>query len=183
MIIIIVFITVIITEFLNINSLIFTLIFPKIRIWPSRVRKGWSFYFVCISNDIIEIGIILLGILDWNSFFIKTLIRLPFGIVLYIFGYWLFHESAKTVNNHSNYNGVDYLVIEGPYQYSRNPQYISAIIMIIGIILISNSSKVLITGFFATFWFILATFTEESWLKDKFGKDYDEYCREVRRFL
>lgn len=179
----IIFITVIIAEFLNISSLMLTLIFPKFRIWPPHTVKSWNFYFICTLNDIIEIGIILLGILDWNSFIIKTLIRLPFGIFLYVFGYWLFHESAKTLNNHFNYNGEDYLVIEGLYQYSRNPQYISAIIMITGMILITNSSNVLILGLFAMPWFILAPFTEESWLRIKFGKEYEEYCKEVRRFI
>jgi len=32
-------------------------------------------------------------------------------------------------------------------------------------------------------WFVLAPFTEEPWLRDKFGAEYDSYMKRVPRFL
>lgn len=177
------FIIVIIAELLNIGFLIITLSFSNIRLWPPHSHKCWNFYFICVLNDIGEIGIILVGILDWNSFLIKSFIRLPFGLVLSVVGYWFFHKSSKTLNLYSYSNGDDSLVTEGFYRYSRNPQYFCAILIIIGIILITNSFGSFIIGFVAIVWFVMAVFLEESSLKQKYGQEYTEYCRNVRRFL
>jgi len=75
------------------------------------------------------------------------------------------------------------LVREGPYRFTRNPQYVGDIAIIIGYIVFSNSRMALIAGLLGIGWFVLAPFVEEPWLRARFGDAYDEYVSEVPRFI
>jgi len=76
------------------------------------------------------------------------------------------------------------LVVEGPYRFSRNPIYLGAIMMILGLaILLSSLTLFIITiALFILFrvWFIR---WEEKKLEEAFGQDYLEFKRRVRRWL
>lgn len=98
------------------------------------------------------------------------------GLIIAIWG-------VKTLSTHSSLGLKGKLVTGGPYKYSRNPQYLGSIILIVGIIVFSNSILTLIVGLAGIFWFVLAPLTEEPWLREEFGEQYDEYCRKVRRFV
>lgn len=76
------------------------------------------------------------------------------------------------------------LNIEGVYSCVRNPLYIGNFFILLGLLIIYNSlhAYLLGIGFFSLqCWFIVQT--EEKFLKDKFGKKYEEYCQQVPRFL
>ncbi|MFQ6135326.1 MAG: methyltransferase, partial [Nitrososphaerales archaeon] len=47
--------------------------------------------------------------------------------------------------------------------------YVGDIIIYVGIILITNSFTAFITGVLVIFWFVLALFCEEPWLREQFG--------------
>ena len=76
------------------------------------------------------------------------------------------------------------LVTSGPFAYTRNPMYVSLALITIGLGLL-----------LATWWpimllvptlFIVQTFViqpEERYLRRRFGPDYDDYLRRVRRWL
>lgn len=76
------------------------------------------------------------------------------------------------------------LVVAGPYRYSRNPIYVGMTGVYAGAALLVN-----------TFWAIVllpialiivrtqVIRREERYLAGKFGEDYSEYCRRVRRWL
>ena len=55
--------------------------------------------------------------------------------------------------------------------------------MLIGFAILSNSILALPICIFGMVWFALAPFTEEPWLQERFGTDYDAYMRNVPRFL
>lgn len=71
----------------------------------------------------------------------------------------------------------------GPYQYTRNPQYLGLIIAIIGAILVYNSLFILIFGILGILIFLILPFAEEPWLKEQFGNYYEEYFKRVKRFI
>jgi protein-S-isoprenylcysteine O-methyltransferase Ste14 len=52
-----------------------------------------------------------------------------------------------------------------------------------GFIMVSNSLMILVPGFLGIICFILAAFTEEPWLREKFRASYDEYALKVPRFI
>lgn len=77
-----------------------------------------------------------------------------------------------------------HLVTEGVYSYVRHPIYSAFLFVSIGLIL--TSQNVLLFIFPIIYWLILTIAmikTEEKWLKDKFGDEYEEYSNRVNRFF
>jgi protein-S-isoprenylcysteine O-methyltransferase Ste14 len=77
-----------------------------------------------------------------------------------------------------------YLLTDGPYRFSRNPIYLSALTIWLGWTLFYGSFTVLagILGFAAILGPIVVSF-EERHLAARFGDRYLEYCRAVPRWL
>jgi len=163
--------------------LILTLLIPGFWAWPPPRKNSWQYYFVWVSTISSYIGIIALGILDWNSFIFDQWFRFPVGMLMLIIGSGLAIWGVITLGIHSSQGLGGDLIREGPYQFTRNPQYVGDVTMIIGYIILSNSKMALICGLFGIFWFILAPYVEEPWLRGQFGKDYDNYASEVPRFI
>ncbi len=79
---------------------------------------------------------------------------------------------------------ASHLATNGPFRWSRNPIYVADILIISGIALATGNAWMLITAAVAIF--ALEEFAikrEEVHLKAKFGHDWDEYSRKVRRWV
>lgn len=76
------------------------------------------------------------------------------------------------------------LVIEGLYQYSRNPMYIGYFLTLLGIFLMFGHFLLLIY-LAAASWlvFLFVVYYEEPNLQRRFGESYLEYIRAVPRWL
>lgn len=72
---------------------------------------------------------------------------------------------------------------EGPYRFTRNPQYVEDIGMLAGFAVLANLTFAWITCLLGMVWFFLAPLVEEPWLREKFGAEYDLYMQRVPRFL
>lgn len=64
----------------------------------------------------------------------------------------------------------------------QNPQIVGFIPFIIGTILVANSRKLLVHGALTILVYVLFPFTEEPWLKEQFGREYENYCEQTPRF-
>jgi protein-S-isoprenylcysteine O-methyltransferase Ste14 len=75
------------------------------------------------------------------------------------------------------------LVTEGPFRFSRNPVYLSVIMMVFGPAIIFGSLVLFIfpSILFSVFHFFIRW--EEKKLEETFGEDYLEFKRRVRRWL
>ncbi len=75
------------------------------------------------------------------------------------------------------------LVLNGPFQYSRNPVYLSVIMMALGLAILLGSLTLFILPpiFFSVFHFFIRW--EEKKLEDTFGEDYLEFKGRVRRWV
>lgn len=180
---IIIFSITIVAELLLIGSLIFTMIIPDLTIWPAARKKSWQFIFTWTCITISFIGIVLLSILDWNSFAESTVVNYVLGAILLFAGFAFTFRSVQVLSLKATLGQADQLVTEGPYSFTRNPQYLSMIFIILGIILLSNSFFTLFAGIIGIKWFIIAPFVEEPWLEKQFGKEYKKYCKKVPRFI
>ena len=76
------------------------------------------------------------------------------------------------------------LITDGPYKYSRNPTYISLTLLYLGLGIFSNNMWVLMLVLpillIIHFWIIQS---EEHYLSEKFGEEYQLYKSKVRRWL
>ena len=76
------------------------------------------------------------------------------------------------------------LATEGAYSISRNPLYLSHFILQLGIQMRTyNLFAFIVTFILYKFLEILVKNTEEKWCLEKFGKQYEEYCKNVNRIF
>lgn len=77
------------------------------------------------------------------------------------------------------------LVVEGVYRYVRNPMYWGAFLILLGqwaLFGVGWAPVAYIAGF-AGLAHLFVRYYEEPTLRGKFGADYDDYCRNVPRWL
>jgi protein-S-isoprenylcysteine O-methyltransferase Ste14 len=82
--------------------------------------------------------------------------------------------------------GGTFLITNGPFAHVRNPLYLGNMLMYTGIGIMSVALfPWLLIG--AVVWFYIQYYlivtNEEEYLREQFGGDYAEYCRNVRRFI
>lgn len=76
------------------------------------------------------------------------------------------------------------LVVRGPYRYSRNPIYAGLLLICLGTALgVGQLWPILFLPLVMASLRGLAIDQEEAHLREKFGDQYREYCRRVRRWL
>jgi protein-S-isoprenylcysteine O-methyltransferase Ste14 len=75
------------------------------------------------------------------------------------------------------------LTANGLFRCSRNPMYLGVYTTMIAAVLYTLNPVILMIAVFVIavhHWIVLA---EESYLRNTFGPEYEEYCRRVRRYL
>jgi protein-S-isoprenylcysteine O-methyltransferase Ste14 len=76
------------------------------------------------------------------------------------------------------------LVQGGIFAHCRNPLYVGNFVIILGVAIASNSVLffgVAVPFFIFAYWAIIAA--EENYLRNKFGREFDDYCARVNRLL
>ena len=75
------------------------------------------------------------------------------------------------------------LKTDGLYSWSRNPQYMADVIILIGWGVLTASLWALPVLSIGLAVLLVAPFAEEPWLQEKYGAPYREYKFNVRRYL
>ena len=112
--------------------------------------------------------------------------RLPFGLLgaICIVGgiaLWLAAVKGAGIDDGILENR---LVTQGAYALVRNPIYSAFTLVCVGAILICGNLWLL--ALLPAFWAFLTALmkaTEEKWLHDLYGREYDEYCARVNRCI
>lgn len=101
-----------------------------------------------------------------------------------VFGLWsvvLFRKGGQSENP---WKPTSHIETRGPYGLTRNPMYLQMVLVCVGVaVALSNMWIVLLTPL--TMWalYSLAIKPEEAYLEKKFGEDYLNYKRKVRRWI
>ncbi len=164
-------------------GIVINLFIPKLNIWPPPGKNSWQFWYIWILYPLGVIGLPTIAILDWGSMKLDhwSLYVLGYGLLLIAvpFNEW----SVRTLDVHQTLGLKGTLLTKGLYRLSRNPQYVAEILVYTGIVLITTSYMALIIGIIMALWFLLAPLTEEPWLEEQFGEQYQEYRKNVPRFI
>lgn len=103
------------------------------------------------------------------------------GGALMLWAAWTMFRHHTTVNP---FAGVARLVQNGPFAFSRNPIYLADSVVYFGVMLIWGNLWPLLL--YPLVWAVIrygVIRNEEAHLEAKFGGDYQEYCRRVRRWI
>jgi protein-S-isoprenylcysteine O-methyltransferase Ste14 len=92
---------------------------------------------------------------------------------------WGFHELS--IQTTLGLEGS--LTRSGPYRWSRNPQYLGVCIYLVSLVVLSGSHLTAIGCVAVGLWFLATPFVEEPWLAERYGAEYEAYCRGVPRFF
>lgn len=75
------------------------------------------------------------------------------------------------------------IVEAGPYRWTRNPMYLGHLIFFLGMALALASWIAAAAFAFHLFWFDDRVKEDEARLAERFGDEYRDYCRRVRRWI
>lgn len=105
------------------------------------------------------------------------------GIGIAFAGVWSFHKARTTINP-LNPSQATHFVSKGVYKLSRNPMYVGlACSLIAWAIWLTNLLTWIGILLFIAYMTRFQIIPEERALKLKFGKEYENYCLKVRRWL
>ena len=77
-----------------------------------------------------------------------------------------------------------HLVIRGPYQYVRNPMYVSVVTILLGEAVFFGSKQILIeAAIFIAMTYLFVRLYEEPTLRRQFGESYERYLQTVGRWI
>jgi protein-S-isoprenylcysteine O-methyltransferase Ste14 len=171
-------------EIIYVWLFVLTIRLPGFRFWPPPSHRSWQFFFSWFIASLVGVSFFFVGLLDFDSFFLpRFLLRLPFALAFFLFGSAIGFWSFSVFGLRAMIGLGDELITNGPYRYSRNPQYIADSLHIMGYMVLTNSSMVWIIGILGVSLNVLAPFTEEPWLEERFGTAYGEYKYRVPRFI
>ncbi len=157
--------------------------FPERRLWPPLRREGLLYRVNSVLGPSISAALILVSILGWNSLEIAPWLRFPVGGTLFALGAYFSLGGYFSLGVERTFGFEGELLDSGPYRFSRNPQYVGAMLVMGGLGLLCNSAPGLATALLASVWWLILPFAEEPWLREKLGAPYEAYAARVPRYL
>jgi len=170
-------------NFLLLLCVAISILLPKYRIWPPPKEKTWQQWVAWVLFTISMFGVPLIGILDFESMGYGHWSRFLAGGLAILIGFGIDIWGIRTLTAQQSLGAKGKIITEGPYRFTRNPQYVGFILIYAGAILITYSFLAMVTGVLLVLAFLILPFSEEPWLQQQYGEPYVEYCRNVPRFI
>jgi protein-S-isoprenylcysteine O-methyltransferase Ste14 len=157
--------------------------FPERRIWPPKQATTGIKLRVWLATISIFAATFVLGIADWNSFGWPAPVRWGIGLALIVVGNVIVSIGVRKIGFGATSGEVAKLKTDGLYRYSRNPQYVADMAILVGWAVLSASGWAACVAAFGVIVLAAAPFAEEPWLEDTYGAEYRAYKTKVRRYI
>ncbi len=136
---------------------------------------GAAMWFVDLQLDTLSLS------LPFQKYVAGSLIAI--GLVIELIAIAAFVK-AKTTVNPLQPSKANTLVVQGLYRISRNPMYLGLATLLTGwLTWLANPVNIALLIGFLTYITVFQIKPEEAVLREKFGAEYDAYCRRVRRWI
>ncbi|MBU4260250.1 MAG: isoprenylcysteine carboxylmethyltransferase family protein [Proteobacteria bacterium] len=141
------------------------------------------FFFVCLGC-----GLLMEYFFPLHLISLSPIARvLAGGIFMLISGYFAVSAFFVLIKNKTPFDtskSTIKIVTDGAYRFSRNPLYLSLLLLLFGIAVLTFSLWLFFTVPILYILFLFkAVNPEERYLSQKFGKEYSEYLAKVRRWI
>lgn len=144
---------------------------------------GPIYVITCLLLTIAGLYLHFKGYLSQGELRASKVIFIIIGISFILFGIalWIQAVIVQKINQKVKENQF---ITTGVYRLVRNPVYSAFLLIFTGILLATANYILLILPFvFWVFLTLLMKHTEEKWLSNQFGKEYEDYCNQVNRVL
>jgi len=168
---------------ITLTAIVWSIVRPDRRIWPPLSYVTVTPFVVWGVTYTLFGAIIALGIIGWGQAAIAGRLQYGLGPLLIILGNLAVWTEVIRFGLPQTGGAVGQLKIDGLYRYSRNPQYIADIAILIGWALFCASLVALPAIVVGIFILLVAPIAEEPWLEKHYGNSYLEYKSKVRRYL
>ncbi len=122
-----------------------------------------------------------LELTNWSGWYVAAWAPIGVGVIILVSGWVQFFRAKTNVLHH---RPASNLIQGGLYRFSRNPIYVSGLLLQLGIGLLMNNLWIVLLVPLSKFVFdryVIAR--EEAYLERAFGAAYVDYKRSVRRWL
>jgi len=149
--------------------------------WPPGDRTP-AYYCHWTLVGVFDAALLATAILDFGGWGLSAPASFV-GLLAALLGTAVFVRSARAMDSAETMGVTGDLYTDGPYAYSRNPQYVGMIVGVGGFALAVDSA--LVAGLAAAHvgWVLLLPRAEEPHLRAEFGDTYDRYAARVPRFV
>ena len=156
---------------------------PSQRLWPLIRYTPLTAILVWIPTFALFGTLVALGLFGWGELAFPRWFRFGIGIPLIVIGNIVVWSAVAGFGIHKTGGAVGTLQTGGFYRFSRNPQYVADIGMVLGWMVLTAAPLVMLVGFAAIIVLAAAPFAEEPWLHSQYGPDFDKYAAQVPRYL
>ncbi|HEY45890.1 MAG TPA: isoprenylcysteine carboxylmethyltransferase family protein [Anaerolineae bacterium] len=143
---------------------------------PKQMMHGWKKLTLRAGQLLAFIIIILLC---FTRLPVKILGFEFIGMVLYLTGVFLVPLSLHYFGKAP----LDQPVLDGPYRYSRNPQWVGLFMVLFGLAILADSILLVILVTLVGLSYHIQILGEEEICRAKYGASYEEHLKTVPRYL
>lgn len=151
-------------------------------LWPPG-ESTRAYYLHWLSVGVFNVSLLAVAVLDWNAWLLPRPASFAVGLVLAGLGAVVFVRSAAVMRSAETMGITGDLYTDGPYAYSRNPQYVGMIVGLVGFLLLVNSPYVSVLVLAHVGWVLVLPRAEEPHLATEYGEAYRTYAAETPRFV
>ncbi len=164
-------------------AILWSIAYPARRLWPPQRYTLVTPFMVWVPTFTLFGILIVLGVTYWGGLAFPHWLRFGVGIPLIVLGNVIVWAEVAQFGIAQTGGAKGSLRTGGMYRYSRNPQYVGDIAMIMGWSVMSASAGAAIVGLAGVAVLVVAPFAEEPWLTAQYGTGFEDYRAKVRRFL
>ena len=149
--------------------------------WPPGDRTP-AYYCHWTLVGVFDAALLATAVLDFGAWGLPAPASFV-GLLAALLGTAVFVRGARAMDSAETMGVTGDLYTDGPYAYSRNPQYVGMIVGVSGFALAADSSLVAALAAAHVGWVLLLPRAEEPHLRAAFGDAYDRYAARVPRFV
>jgi protein-S-isoprenylcysteine O-methyltransferase Ste14 len=164
-------------------ALIWSILVPDRRLWPPDRVTLLSQLMIWPPTIAAFACAAIIGIAEWNALEWPILFRWGLGLPLVVAGNAVVWPAAFGIGLDATSGAKAELKTEGFYRWSRNPQYVADMSILIGWAILSASPATWIVAVGGVILLALAPFAEEPWLDEVYGASYRSYRKRASRFF